>query len=130
MFTTWLSKYDPTHEFAVQQPPRAPCTWALKEVVMVPSASVEKVSPLLRHVLCDSARLGQVVQEPERELAGKETCWYESGMMLLLDAGFTVPRGTGAGLGRVRLWVCGGEPSALRRKLLPCVRCYNATGCR
>ena len=40
---------------------------------MVPSASVEKVSPLLRHVLCDSARLGQVVQEPERELAGKET---------------------------------------------------------
>ena len=46
MLAYWLSKYDPTHELAWQQPPGAAATKAPKEVVMVPSASCEKDSPL------------------------------------------------------------------------------------
>jgi len=46
MLATLLSKYDPMHELAWQQPPGAASTMAPKEVVMVPSASCEKVSPL------------------------------------------------------------------------------------
>ena len=45
MLKTWLSKYELTHEFAVQQPPFAWLTVALNEVVMVPFASSEKDWP-------------------------------------------------------------------------------------
>ena len=83
MLDTWLSKYDPMQELAWQQPPVAPCTVALNEVVMVPWASVEKEGLLIWHVSCASVRLVHVVQKPfepqsgsldehvESELAGK-----------------------------------------------------------
>ena len=84
MLDTWLSKYDPTQEFATQQPPgQVLATVARNEVVMVPWASVEKDGLLIWHVSCASVRLVHALQKPfepqsgsldehvESELAGK-----------------------------------------------------------
>ena len=70
MLDTWLSKYDPTQELAWQQPPVAPCTVALKKLMMVPWASVEKEGLLIWHVSCASVRLVHALQKPFEPQSG------------------------------------------------------------
>ena len=70
MLDTWLSKYDPTQELAWQQPPVARCTLALKKLMMVPWASVEKEGLLIWHVSCASVRPMHVLQKPFEPQSG------------------------------------------------------------